>query len=114
MRRRLSSGVPGHGHLDGGVPVIARAPTSGRGGAALALALALAACSGSSASSAGGGRGGSGGGTGSGGGPPPDAGAQCQVNILPVIPTSFDGLTAAAGARLRVSGSVTGQPPGNF
>jgi hypothetical protein len=94
--------------------VIARAPTSGRAGAALALALALAACSGSSASSAGGGRGGSGGGTGSGGGPPPDAGAQCQVNILPVIPTSFDGLTAAAGARLRVSGSVTGQPPGNF
>jgi hypothetical protein len=95
--------------------VIARAPTSGRAGATLALvfAVAVAACSGSSASSGGGGRGGSGGGTGAGGSPT-DAAAHCQVNILPVIPTSFDGLTAAAGARLRVSGDVTGLPPGNF
>jgi hypothetical protein len=94
--------------------VSARAPTSGHAGAALALALALAACSGASSAAGGPGRGGSGGGTGSGGSAGGDAGAHCQVNILPVIPTSFDGLTAAPGARLRVSGSVTGLPPGNF
>jgi hypothetical protein len=94
--------------------MIARASTSGRAGAALALTVALAACSSANSAAGGPGRGGSGGGTGSGGSAGADAGAHCQVNILPVIPTSFDGLTAAPGARLRVSGSVTGLPPGNF
>jgi hypothetical protein len=42
--------------------------------------------------------------------PPP----QCQVDILPVIPTSFDGLTAGPMATVRVLGSITGAAQPQF
>ncbi|HET6284687.1 MAG TPA: carboxypeptidase-like regulatory domain-containing protein [Polyangia bacterium] len=55
---------------------------------------------------------GSGGSTGAGG----TGGVQaaCHVEITPQSPTSFDGLTAGPGAKLRVRGEVTGLPSASF
>src|SRR4051812_15156960 len=61
-----------------------------------------------------------GGGTGQGGSTTTGSGgagggmAQCQVNIQPVSPASFDGLTAGPAARLRVRGDLTGLPAAAF
>jgi hypothetical protein len=88
--------------------------------ASLALALlgclALGACGSSSSarnpSGAAGnatGAAGSTGSAGAGGGLP-----MCQVDILPVLPMSFDGLAAGPTAKVRVRGSVTGPVQPSF
>jgi len=70
--------------------------------------LALAAC-GSSAGEAGGpGTGGSATGTAGSSGSAGAAGPACQVDIIPVIPMSFEGLAAGPTAKVRVRGSITG------
>ncbi|HVX97418.1 MAG TPA: carboxypeptidase-like regulatory domain-containing protein [Polyangia bacterium] len=76
--------------------------------------LALAACGASArqgGSTGGAGAssdGGSTGAAGSGGVP------TCQVNILPVLPASFDGLAPGPSSTLRVRGEVTGDVPSSF
>jgi hypothetical protein len=83
-----------------------RAPAAPLLGAA--LCALVAACASSTASPGGVPTDGSAGRDGGGGG---DAGVTCQVNILPVLPISFDTVVAAPGARLRVQGDLTGPPP---
>jgi hypothetical protein len=76
--------------------------------------LALAACSASSrtSDSTGGADAsssdGSTGAAGSGGTP------MCQVNILPVLPASFDGLVPGPSSTVRVRGEITGDVPSSF
>jgi hypothetical protein len=77
--------------------------------------LGLAACGASSsgrASGAGGTNGsGSAGSTGAAGtGVPP----MCQVNILPIVPASFDGLVPGPTSTMRVRGEITGDVPPSF
>jgi hypothetical protein len=71
--------------------------------------LTLAACSGSAGGSSppngSTGTAGSTGAAGTSGGPPP---LGCLINILPIAPSSFDGLVAGPGAMLRVRGELTG------
>jgi hypothetical protein len=89
-----------------------------RAALALCACFALAACGSAGGHAAGGvGTGGSvgtgsAGSTGTGGAvlPPP----MCQVDILPVIPDTFDDLVAAPDATVRVSGSITGAVPPLF
>jgi hypothetical protein len=78
------------------------------------MALALTACgAGAKTSDATGGAGapadgGSTGAAGSGGVP------TCQVNILPVLPASFDGLVPGPSSTMRVRGEITGDVPSSF
>ncbi|HVU51372.1 MAG TPA: carboxypeptidase-like regulatory domain-containing protein [Polyangia bacterium] len=75
--------------------------------------LALAACGASAAgknnTGGGGNATGAAGSTGAGGGLP-----ICQIDILPIVPASFDGLAASPTATVRVRGSVTGPVPMSF
>ena len=78
--------------------------------------LALAACGAASSKGNSTGAGGSATGAagsvgtgGTGGGLP-----MCQVDIVPIIPMSFDGLAANPTAKVRVLGSVTGPVPGTY
>lgn len=78
------------------------------------MALALTACgAGAKTGDATGGAGapadgGSTGAAGSGGVP------TCQVNILPVLPASFDGLVPGPSSTMRVRGEITGDVPSSF
>jgi hypothetical protein len=70
--------------------------------------LALAACGAGSAKSENGGTGGSPTGSAGSSGAAGVGGPACQVDILPIVPMSFDGLVAGPTAKVRVRGSVTG------